>query len=420
MKPTASRQGDERATSQEAMLLDYAERLGRYRHDRRAIHIHLSQLQPYNRRDHHLRIAVKTVDGIVSLFEGQNFLLRSGDIVFICRGATQGAIDEAVQRVRYLFEHDPLVSGLAGDDPERFATSYDLDGDYERFLRTVNTLFDDEMRRQQRHPAGPGPEAGDGTRQALDGHRVGELVEAITRADLSNVMRRQSVCMIIADAAPKPIFRELFISIPDLRDAVMPTHDIAADRWLFQYLTRTLDRRMLSLLRKNDDSAISSAFSINLNVLSILSPEFLAFDTELRTTARGTIVLELQYPDIIADLDAFFFARDFARGRGYRLCLDGVTDTMLPFVDRERLGVEFVKVVWGARLHEAIVAGKQEACREAVDRFGRARTILCRCDDDEAIRCGQSIGVAMFQGRGVDRRLGLAAAPRQPAAAVAR
>jgi len=414
MKPIAQRHAE--IASQEALLLDYAERLSRFRQGRRAVHLHLSQLQSYNRREHHLRIAVKTFESMVSLFEGQTFLLGNGDIVFIGNQATPTAIEEAVLRVRYLFEDDPLIrDGAAAGHTERFCSLYELGIEYDRFLQLVRGLHEDEVRRQHRLAALPGRE-GDANLRPVDAHRIGELIDAIARADLSNLMRRQSVCMVMPHTPPRPIFRELFISIPDLRDAVMPNQDITGDRGLFQYLTRTLDRRMLALLRRNDDSAISSAFSINLNVASVLSQEFLAFDADLRSTARGTIVIELQYADIMGDIEAFMFARDFVRGRNYRLCIDGVSEFMLPFIDRDRLGVEFIKLVWGQRMKDAMAADRLGEYRDSVERFGRPRTILCRCDDEEAVRFGQAVGIPMFQGRGIERML-VAAAANRPGAA---
>jgi 16S rRNA C967 or C1407 C5-methylase (RsmB/RsmF family) len=43
--------------------------------------------------------------------------------------------------------------------------------------------------------------------------------------------------------------------------------------------------------------------------------------------------------------------------------------------------------------------------KEHIDRCGRARIILTRCDSDEAIRFGQSLGITMYQGRYVDKLL---------------
>jgi hypothetical protein len=161
---------------------------------------------------------------------------------------------------------------------------------------------------------------------------------------------------------------------------------------------------MLKMLMKNDDRSIAAAISLNLNVATLLSPEFAAFDAGLRPEARGTIVLELQTIDIFADLGTFVFARDFARDRGYRLCLDGVTEMMLPFIDRQKLGVDFVKLMWQAGLRHRSEA-RQAEFRAAVGRLGATRAILCRCDNEDAVTFGRALGINLFQGREIDRRL---------------
>ena len=43
--------------------------------------------------------------------------------------------------------------------------------------------------------------------------------------------------------------------------------------------------------------------------------------------------------------------------------------------------------------------------KEHVDRCGRARLIVARCDSDEAVRFGQSLGSTVYQGRYIDRLL---------------
>lgn len=40
--------------------------------------------------------------------------------------------------------------------------------------------------------------------------------------------------------------------------------------------------------------------------------------------------------------------------------------------------------------------------RDAVERVGADKVVLCRCDSQEAISFGQSLGVRLFQGRMID------------------
>ena len=46
-----------------------------------------------------------------------------------------------------------------------------------------------------------------------------------------------------------------------------------------------------------------------------------------------------------------------------------------------------------------------DTLKEHVDRCGRARLIIARCDSDEAVRFGQSLGSTVYQGHYIDRLL---------------
>jgi hypothetical protein len=390
----------------EKLLLDTAQRLARFRAERRVLHIHLSRLRPYNRREIHIRIAVNTFENLVKQFEGSIFPLRNCDIVFICKSAHVDALDEAVTRLRYLFSEDPLAHEVNDATSGGFVTWYDLERDYDRFLEVARAIDGSNHRRVKRVSAVvSAPKPAPAERLCIDGHQLGALVDAIQGADLSNLLRRQAIAALLPNNEPHVVFRELYMSIADLRDMVMPGHEIAGDRWLFQHLTNTLDRRMLNLLVNSDDGFLQSSFSININVATLLSPDFLQFDAGLRSGARGTILLELQLVDIFADIGAYIFAREFAKERGYRLCLDGVSHHTLPFVDRNRLGLDFVKVTWRPEIAD-LDEERLGELRGLVGALGKARAILCHVDSDQAVMLGHDCGFTLFQGRQIDRLLG--------------
>jgi hypothetical protein len=397
---------EEISSDQEYRLLEQVERLSRHREGRRAVHVHLSRLRSENRRDHHLRIAASTFENQVRAFEGQLFRLANQDLFFIYRDVDPSEIDEAVMRLRYLFTDDPLVQD--SDETDGFCTWYDLERQYNELHAVAQALYEEVTKRQKRlaQIAGSG-----GAKTPINAHRLGELIDIIAKADLSNLLRRQAVFAILTTQPPQPLFRELFISIGDLQKLVLPNYDILANRWLFQYLTETLDKRMLAMLSKNDDPAISNSFSVNLNVSTILSKEFMAFDASLKAGARGSIVIELQMLDVYADIAAFTFARDFARERGYRLCLDGLNELTLPVVDREQLGIDLVKLQWKANMADDRLHEKKAKIRDMVERTGKSKVIMCHVDSEDALRFGHSIGIAMYQGRFIDQLV----APRNTA-----
>jgi len=386
----------------EQFLLDTARRLARFREGRRALHIHLSRLKPYSRRERHIRMAVDTFERLVKPFGGSIFHLSNCDIVFVCKDVRLEAIQEAVMRLRYLFSEDPLAHEVNDETSGGFYSCYSLEHHYDEFLRIVTALHEEAGKGTK--SADEGTKSTPKSRPRIDGRQLSELVDAIQYADLSNLLRRQPIAAMVPGAKPHVVFREFYISIADLRDTVLPGFEIAADRWLFQHLTETLDRRMLKLLINNNDDFLRSSFSINMNVASLLSDDFLQFDATLRAAARGTILLEFQLVDIFADISAYVFAREFAAERKYRICLDGISYNALPYVDRARLGADFVKVRWRPEMAD-LNGERMEELKALISRLGRTGAILCHVDGEEAVRVGHSCGFALFQGRYIDHLL---------------
>ena len=400
--------------SGERLLSDHVRRLAETPNGWRALVLHMSRLESDNRSAYRIRMAANVFEVLVKEVPGDVYRLSGGDLVFIFRDTNPAAVHDAVAKVRSLFADDPFASGLEDQRGEGFAGWYDLEIEYRKFAADIDAIC---MRETQRQKA-----AGTGFAQAQAAHLpmepqvLADLVAAIERADLSNMMRRQAICTIAEGAAPRPILHETYVSIDQLRDTIMPGRDIASDRWLFKYLTQTLDRRMLALLRREQAGAPVHSLSINLNVSTVLSPEFLAFDANLRSTARGSIVIEVEKLEVFADLGAYVFARDFLHARGYRVCLDGVTALTLSHIDRERLGLDLLKVFWSAELFDPRRVGRLDEFRAALERAGKAHVILARCDTADAVSFGQSMGLRLFQGRHVDELLRKAADAGEPEA----
>lgn len=395
----------ERLVGQEHLLLDYVRKLERHRRGRQVAILHLSALQPPNRREHHVRIAMNAFENLIKQLKGQLFVLSNSDLVFIFKDAALDETEGSIVKVKFLFSDDPLLVDEGGPGKVAFVDWFDMERDYEELLGLAQRAAQDEEQRRTQEftkgfieqqaakqvPAG----------QPLTPQVLMRIEEALIRADLSNMLRRQAICAIVGKAAPQPIFNELFISIADLRETLLPDVNLASSPWLFQHLTETLDRRVLALLIKHDDRTVAGDVSINLNVQTLISPEFLVFDDNLQAGMRGTIVLEVQKVDAFADLGAFLFARDFAHERGYRICIDGANLELLPFIDRQRLSVDLVKVTWTPTMKTGLLPNGMKL-EQYVHRCGAGRLILNRVDDQEAIDFGRQVGITMFQGRHVE------------------
>lgn len=390
--------------SQENLLLDYVRRLDKHKAGRRAVHIRLSGLRPFNRREQHIRAAADNLEPLIKALRGQLFPLKNADLFFIYKAEAQADVEVAVQKIRYLFSDDPLLAS-EDDDTRRFCIWFAVDREYDKILRFAQGMADEEKGAAEAARATRDARATLKARQTkgspLTPDVLGRVEAALVRADLSNLIRRQFVCGVTPKGVPEPAFSELFISIHDLRETLLPGVNLAGNRWLFQHLTSSLDRRVLAMLSKTDQITISGDISFNLNVSTILSPDFLAFDDNITASRRGSMVVELDKTEIFADLGAFLFARNFVQQRGYRICLDGLTYQAMPLLDRERLGADFVKLLWDPEMADG-GEEMQESIRAMVKRAGQSRVIMCRCDDREAVDFGQSVGIRFFQGRHVE------------------
>src|SRR5579859_865009 len=394
--------------STENLLLDYIHKLERHRHGRSACRIWLSMLQPMNRREHHIRAALQTFDGLIRRLKGQVFALSNTDIVVVFKDVALDEVQAALIKLRFLFDDDPLLMREEDEDRPAFVEWYVVDKDYQTLLRMAQSLVNEDIERRtqdkKRADEAAQPAQRQKRREPLTPALLAKLQTALIGADLANMMRRQAVCAIVGQAPPQPLFYELFFSIGELQETLLPNVDLGSSPWLFQELTETLDYRVLSLLNRHDDRTLSGDVSINLNVQTLLSQDFLTFDDGVKSSQRGTIVIELQKVDIFADLNAFLFARDFARERGYRICIDGVTVDSLPFIERGRLGIDLLKLAWDASLVEGKLPDGS-LLADYVRKCGPSRTILCRCDAANAIQVGQSVGITLFQGRHVEQML---------------
>jgi EAL domain-containing protein (putative c-di-GMP-specific phosphodiesterase class I) len=117
------------------------------------------------------------------------------------------------------------------------------------------------------------------------------------------------------------------------------------------------------------------------------------------------------------------FAREWLKERGYKICVDGVKPLLMPLVDRDRLGVDLVKLEWTPDLSANLDNKVARDVQEAIERIGRDRVILSRCETESCLDLGQKLGITMYQGHHFDNLMrsragtpATSAAPAQRAA----
>ena len=108
--------------SEENLLMDYVRRLEQHKGGHKALHIHLSGLRPFNRRENHIRVAAASFETLVTALQGQLFVLKNSDIFLVYLREVEHDVETEVQRVRYLFSDDPLILEESKEDSVPFCT----------------------------------------------------------------------------------------------------------------------------------------------------------------------------------------------------------------------------------------------------------------------------------------------------------
>lgn len=336
-------------------------------------------------RPHHLRLAHEALDPLDGAERSRRYALAHERAAVSWRGEAPDRLRQTLDGLEHLLVDAPLDSPALPELVRLFELP--ADGAALLALASAPSLIEQNMQQQATVPPPPPVSAP----RPLDPAEIEGMEARLAAANVARFARRRTVCRI----GPREFttaWEMRFLNIDELMAELAPKRNAFADPWLFRRLTRTLDRRMLALLSAPAELRDAGPFSLALNVGGVLSPEFLRFDSTLPQQLRGHAVLDLQVADVMSDIPAYRFARAFARSRGYRVLLRGLSGALLPLLDLPALDVDFIELRW-----EPSLAGLDIAALRA----GTARWVLSRTDEAAAIRWGQSAGIGLYQGDAV-------------------
>lgn len=388
------------AGSDETALMSALQRLDRHRQNRWGLELRLSSLRSYHKRPQHIRAVRKLLTPLRQRFEASIFQLASGDLFILMQCPNIAEAKPVLLNILNLLIDDPLVAGKdEAEALDALSPIFDLETGYEATRTHVTGLIEQNRGLRAETAAEPAARA---PMHVVSPQQITEIERAIKNANLANLLRRQSACVVAPGLPPSPVFHELFFSTTDLAQLITPGYDLTSNKWLFQHLTSLFDQRMLSLLMDRAYRGTLRNASMNLTLKTILTQEFLDFDTETNVKDRGSLAIELPFVEVTGEPGEFFFAQKLLHGLGYKIILDCVRHEALPLIDRELLGIDMVKVIWETGLEDHAGGSWGDKLRAAIQRIGRERVCFCRVDAPEAIETGRKLGVSLFQGRLID------------------
>ena len=347
------------------------------------VHFHFDQLLEHYRSEYQIKIATNLVTDLLKHQEGGIYLLRDCSLVILGKDIPRTLLDKAIFQLRYLFMDDPLAYTTDGHENSKFCRLYQLETDFE--------VMADMARKQMLggRQAANSPtskaetqryEQEGGASRFFNASNLERIEKMIRELDIFPAIRRQPVCATIPSMSVRKVFDELYLNITHLRDLIGTDIDLLSNRWLFKYLTLTMDERVIALLKERYSLFLGSPISLNLNVRTLMSDMFASFDAFLKPSTKVSVVLEIQASDVFEDMYAFFSARDAVQRLGYRICLDGLNHQSFPLMDREHLGVDLLKLQWNAN-----IKGEYAQFGES-GRGAGCQTLRCQPHYSDALR----------------------------------
>ena len=327
-------------------------------------------------RARHVRAAL---DPLTKAERAQWFDLPGGRIIISWKSDQGELLKQSIVGLNRLLQSDATSNVSAFD----FLKLYELPKAGEELIRAATSdlaVLDDEVGAVGDAPVHTAP-----VLQPFEPAELDRLEHSLTGTDMSRFARRRPVSYYNGHTA-RLAWEERSLSIPELIETVAPGRDPRSDVWLFRRLTRVLDRRMLSILSDPREIKGASPFSLTLNVASVLSPEFLRFDATLPATLRSRVVISFLPADVVSDAGAFAFARNFARGRSYRVGVRAISAALLPALDFVALDLDYIQLVWSPELGEVT----------DLPAAGTAKWIVGQPCTREAADWGTKRGVGLF------------------------
>jgi len=351
--------------------------------ERRVLLVRTDLLPPRLTRLHHLRLMRAALDALMMAERARMHDLPEERLAVSWRGSASDALRQSQSALEHLLGDGFRIGPAA---MQSLIQVFDLPRDGAELLAAVGFMetADAAPRRPKAASATVPPPL-----VPLDSTTLAAMELQLAAADMARFARRKSIYRLDGSHVHLA-WEKRYLSISEITATLAPGRSAQADAWLFRRLTRVLDRRMLALLSAAHELRGAGPFSLDLNVGSMLSPEFLRFDSVLPGVLRGRVVLDMQPADVLADPAAFAFARGFAHARGYRLLLRGVMATLLPLLCLPQMGFDLVQLRWSPGLSKLAPAMLQA---------GSTEWLLSQTDGPEALRWGQNQGITLFQGR---------------------
>lgn len=368
----------------EKYLLDSLSRIAKNPAGYSVLYVNVSKLKPKNRHPQFVKIFAKLFEDLVGATNGMMFILTSGDFAILGKKITQETVENAVKTLRQGLSSDPV---LMNSDSGEFAEVYEFPEQFVPFYKRIEDIIaaDAEQPEEPR-------------KRPLSAAQVEGVINHLDNLDIRDIVKHQSIIRIGGAKKFEVLFQEFFVAVKDLSAQFNKEIDLTGNRWLFLYLTQVLDKKTMSAFQAADLKVWPRQISLNLNLSSVRSREFINLVKNFIRPEQKLIV-EVQLMDVFNNLASYFEVRDLLHQGGHQILIDNTSPEMLHMLNIKRLEPDWVKIFW-APLMEFDLDNAE--LRQTIADLGAQNVILAKCRDEKAMRWGLKYGVNTFQGPYID------------------
>jgi hypothetical protein len=379
-----------RPPDDDARLLSLLHSAKRELNGLRLVHLHLSLLKDKNSND--ITAIRRTVQEISenSAFL-QMFNLSNDDMIILYKGIKFSSITDICQSIERLMLSRTKMIGL---NPYREDSLYSI---MELSLNFVNVMRFIESLDTTGGPDGVKAR----TKPAITLEELAKIERQMAVFDLSPFMLNQPVMDIRPTAQNQREYFELYIAVKNVEDRLSPDFDITANQWLFNYFTSNLDNSILKTLNYGIDFIRGHKIGLNLNLTTVMSSAFVKFDERLTEELRRNVVLEINKADLVENETLYKEVVEFARSRGYSICIDGLNPFWVTHMDLEYMDCDYAKLFWSPSMLD-MPRDEYDSLETRINNQAKCRFIMARCGSVAGLMFAHRVGIHLVQGRIID------------------
>lgn len=369
----------------EKYLLESLNRIARNQGAYSVLYVNVSKLKPKNRHPAFVKVIAKLFDDLVGAVDGMMFVLSNGDFAILGKKITPKTVENAVKKLRSGLVSDPL---LFTHDSGEFAHLYEFPDDFVELYQHIENLIETAQL--------PDLSA---LKYPIEAAQIDGVIEQLNNINISELVKHQSVVRIENAKQFTVLFQEFFVAVKDLSRQYDADIDLTANKWLFLYLTQTLDKKTISSFMFANIKNWPEQIGLNLNLSSVFSNEFVNFAKNFLRPEQK-IIAEVQMMDVFNSLNLYFEAREILHRGGHRILIDATSPEMLHMLNIVRLQPDLIKIFWDPMME---VDTDNAELKSFLAEFGADKVILAKCVDEKAVRWGVSYGIRNFQGPYIDK-----------------